>query len=132
MKTIQRIVFVALAGMLAVSCATFDDDYGDSSWYGEYPWQDHIEGAMTAVIMLQFRDGGQRCVVTEGIIGAIGFSAEMYDVQWSARDSFRLMQMTEGQTIEFYAGRIRGKKMVLEAMKKYAGHEGTYELKKTD
>ena len=120
MKTLRTIVIAACLGMMAISCTAFNDDYAGSSWYGEYyAGQDDILGNLIYITTLYFWDDNPVCTVTEGVKGAIGFSSEKYNVQWSSRNAFSLMQTAEGQTVVSYTGEITGKKMTLDVFSRY-------------
>ena len=124
MKTFRNIVIAVSLGLLAVSCTAFEDDYdddfADSSWYGEYyAGPDEILGDLIYITILHFGDDGQVCTVFSGVKGAIGFSDEKYDVQWSSRNTFALTQTAGGQTVVYYSGKIAGKKMTLDAFSCY-------------
>ena len=125
MKTLRNIVIAVSLGLLAISCTTFDDYadssyYTDSSWYGEYyAGPDEILGDLIYITILHFGDDGQVCTVFSGVKGAIGFSDEKYDVQWSSRNTFALTQTAGGQTVVYYSGKIAGKKMTLDAFSCY-------------
>ena len=78
MKTHRRIIgFLALALVLAVSCTKQNDTYEDTLWCGAYPAQT-LNGTtgeledQTAVILLQFRSGGQTCSVSTAMWGCSG------------------------------------------------------------
>ena len=151
MKTFHQIVVIALAGLLAVACADFGCDYGDSSWYGEYEtgFLPYSGNTVTTSISLTFSEDGQECCAvyeTKGMDGMlylidyIGPQHNYYHVQWSSRNTFTLsisvvnnpdLYYGQEQTIVVYEGKITGRKMKLDLLSCDRVQQ-TIELKKSD
>ena len=153
MKTFHQIVVIALAGLLAVACTDFGCAYGDSSWYGEYEtgFLPYSGNTVTTSISLTFSEDGQECCAVYGTkgmdgmlylidFGYIGPQLNYFQVQWSSRNTFTLsipvvnnpdLSYGQGQTIVVYAGKITGRKMILDLLSCDRVQQ-TIELKKTD
>lgn len=123
MKTIvNMLVSLSVIGALATSCIDFGRSYDGTEWYGETGW----DSSMT----ITFNEGAQKCIVLQ-VSGFCGLGYE-YEVEWAARDSFKLLLRDKEQVLICYAGVISGDRMSLDALS-CDKVERTFELKrKTD
>ena len=124
MKAIDKIAVAAVS----VLCLTFvactkeeTDPYSNYVWTGEFPieTQNGTTGEMeehTGVIMLQFLNSGNECIVDIGIAGLFGMNRMKFEARWSGKESFALYRSSGGQSLLEYTGIISGDKMKLEVL----------------
>ena len=127
MKTIDRLT-AALAGVMCltlVSCSKESRDaYSDYVWCGEFPVQtengttgereDHTGTIIT--IMLQFRHGGNECILDTGIAGLFAVNRRKFEVRWSGKDHFALYSYSGHQSLHEYSGTIKSETIDLQAL----------------
>ena len=127
MKTIDRLT-AALAGVMCltlVSCSKESRDaYSNYVWCGEFPVQtengttgereDHTGTIIT--IMLQFRHGGNECILDTGIAGLFAVNRRKFEVRWSGKDHFALYSYSGHQSLHEYSGTIKSETMALQAL----------------
>ena len=124
MRLINKLTTICLGALflVCVSCSKEGiNPYSGSIWSGTYPVQtinntsketeDH-----NAVIILSFRDGGDKCNIQHGIEGMYGMTSVIYEARWSASNQFGLYSTAAGQSILCYSGTISGDKMALQAL----------------
>ena len=115
------IIGVALACALFSSCTKEESGSAFDSvlWTGTYPSQTLNNDTKemeehTAGISLQFARSGLECIVERGIVGMYSINRIIYEVKWYSKNTFTLCKTQGGQTIQYYSGTIKGKKMSFE------------------
>ena len=120
MKTVlRRIGIFAVAVIFAFSCSKPGSVYDGTSWF--------TETGQYSSTTLTFRDEARKCMVLENA-GECGLGFE-YEVEWSGRNSFKLIFKENGQIYVSYSGEINGEVMTLKELLKTENQ--TYELRKT-
>lgn len=124
MRLIKKLTEICLGALCLVSISCSKEEinpYSESIWSGTYPVQtinnttEEIEDH-NAVIILTFRDNGDKCNLMHGIEGMFGMNSINYEVRWSASNQFGLYNTAAGQSILCYSGTISGEKMALKAL----------------
>jgi hypothetical protein len=129
MKSFLRIAFIAVAGILLLSCTRADKLYENSTWQGDIP----VVGDMpfspdgyTSYIKLIFRENAETCeVYYEGTC-----VVSTFDVEWAQR-TFKLVYVEDNRPVVCYSGKISGNKMSLDRLSQDKVVD-TFELKKID
>ena len=120
-QTLMKAMGIAcLTVLMAVSCTKVENVFDETSWQGEYPVQ--LENGTTgemedhvATIALSFQHNGTDCTVETGVVGLYAANRVWYEVQWSGKNTFSLVQSQGGQSLTIYSGKISGDEMALEA-----------------
>lgn len=121
MKTIQKrmgaLFVLAFIGIIAVSCEDLGERYDGTAWF--------CKTGTDSSLTVTFEEGAQKCIVLEvsGFCG-LGFG---YEVEWTTRNSFKLLWRDKEQVLICYTGVISGDRMSLDVLS-CDKVERTYEL----
>ena len=118
-KLLQLMGAIVCIGLLAVSCTKLGTDYDGSIWVANTGDESHIK--------LTICEGGQQCIIKrrEGCLEFV----DKFDVKWSSRNGFKVLDSPSGTNSILYSGVIKGESLSLS---EYNGDSvsATYELER--